>query len=119
MLSMKSIKNANELFKHHSSTDGYFNYSFDMMYTDGIESLVEKFECYWLLDVICSYQSGLKNHDFQVWTIEVSNDSSAVVICTDGNDNILRKQRIPFTDFKAETCTLWVEGNVILLPSEH
>lgn len=82
-------------------------------------ALCTQFECYWLLDLICSYQPSLQGEDFQVWSLGVNEDESAIVICTDGNDKILKTQKIPYTDFKAKEATIWVEGNVVLLPSEH
>ena len=69
--------------------------------------------------LIASYQPQMKNEEFQVWTLKKNSDESAIVSCTDGNDKVLKTQRIPWTDFKADEATLWVEGNVCLLPSEH
>jgi hypothetical protein len=111
--------NANDQFRDYTCTDHYYRSLFGMLYTDGIQALCTEFECYWLLDLICSWQPGLKSEDFQVWSIGVNEDESAIVICTDGNDKVLKTQRIPYTDFKAKEATIWVEGNVVLLPSEH
>jgi hypothetical protein len=92
---------------------------FGLVLTDGAKALADNFQCYWFLDIIASYQAQLNNQPFQVWTMKKFEDGSAIVKCTDGNDRVLQRQEIPFTDFKADECTLWVEGNVILLPSEH
>jgi len=45
--------------------------------------------------------------------------NSATIKCTDGNDNALKLMYIPFTDFKPDEATVWVEGDIALLPSEH
>ena len=45
--------------------------------------------------------------------------SSGKVVCTDGNDRVLKSQAIPFIMIEADRATVWVEGNVVLLPSEH
>ena len=37
----------------------------------------------------------------------------------DGNGNVVFSKHIEFTDFPLPEIELWVEGNVILLPSEH
>lgn len=111
--------NANDHLKGFTGTDNYYEHLLGMVYTDGIQALCEQFECYWLLDLICSYQPQLRKEDFQVWSLGVNDDDSATVICTDGNNNILKTQEIPFTDFKAKEATIWVEGRTILLPSEH
>lgn len=35
------------------------------------------------------------------------------------DNKMQQSQNVEYTDFPAEEATLWVEGNVILLPSEH
>jgi hypothetical protein len=77
------------------------------------------FGCYWFIDVIAIYQSQLKDDKFQVWSLGKNEDGSAVVICTDGNNKVIKTQQIPFTDFNADEATVWVENGVALLPSEH
>ncbi|MFT3908331.1 MAG: hypothetical protein QM737_02810 [Ferruginibacter sp.] len=111
--------NANDTLKQHTSTDNYYEHLFGCVFTDGVRALATEYECYWLLDVIVSYQPSLKHEDFQVWTLQKHGDSSCTVTATDGNDNILKQQRVPYTDFKADTCIVWVESTVLLLPSEH
>jgi hypothetical protein len=111
--------NANDELKEHTSSEHYHSYMCGMLLTDGALAMCEKFSCFWFADVICSYQHKLKNEEFQVWSLGKNEDSSAIVLCTDGNDRVLISQDIPWTDFKADVATLWVEGNVILLPSEH
>ncbi|MEJ7827965.1 MAG: DUF6876 family protein [Segetibacter sp.] len=91
-----------------------------MLITDGAKALADNFHCYWFLDVVTSCQGTLKSQPFQVWTLKRDEETDvASVICTDGNDKVLCKQDIPYTDFKPETAVVWVEGDVILLPSEH
>jgi len=98
---------------HHPYFSGYY-------YTDGIRFIAQKAEAYWLLVHILSNQKipDLKGQEFQVWRMKVA-DSSAVITVEDGDKNILKKFDIPFTDFPLNELTLWVEGNVLLLPSEH
>lgn len=110
---------ANDELRQYTCTDNYYKHPFGMLFTDGIKALCEKFECYWFLDIVCSYQSGLMDVVFQVWSLNVNDDGSAKVICTDGNGQTVRTQSIMFTDFRAKVAEIWVEGNVMLLPSEH
>nr|WP_283808573.1 DUF6876 family protein [Bradyrhizobium japonicum] len=42
-----------------------------------------------------------------------------MLTCDDGNGNIVHSERLDRTDFPLDEVDLWVEGNVILLPSEH
>ncbi len=111
--------NANDQLSNHTATDEYHRYLCGTLLTDGTKALAEMFECFWFLDVVASYQPVLREHEFQVWQLTVNADQSAYVECTDGNDKVLQQQRIPFTDFKPRKATVWVEGDVILLPSEH
>ncbi len=69
--------------------------------------------------MIGSYQNSLKQQEFQVWKLTKNADNTAVITCGDGNDNIIVGQKIKFTDFKFDIATIYVENNVILLPSER
>ena len=111
--------NANDSLREHTSTDNYYKYGQLLLITDGVKALCEQFQCYWFLDVIGSYQPQPESEDFQVWSLGKNDDSSAVVLCTDGNDRVLVSQQIEYTDFNPTEATVWVEGNVALLPSEH
>lgn len=112
------MQNANDALREYICSDNFYQFHFGLLITDGAKAFADKFEAYWFLDVIASYYPNL-NEEFQVWKLKVNEDASAVVECGDGNDRQIVKQTIPFTDFKARTATLWVEGNVVLLPSEH
>ncbi|PQJ09597.1 hypothetical protein CJD36_016795 [Flavipsychrobacter stenotrophus] len=110
--------NANDSLREHTCSDEYYKYNFGLVITSGSKALADKFSCYWFLDIIASYQGQLKNDEFQVWTLKRTG-AKAIVTCTDGNDNVLKKQRIPWTDFEADEATVWVEFGTALLPSEH
>jgi len=113
------MTNANDSLREYICTDFYHKHAFGILYTDGARALAENFECYWFLDIIVSYQHELKGNDFQVWKLRKNEDGPVTASCTDGNDGVLKAQEIPYTDFKADEATLWVELGVILLPSEH
>ena len=111
--------NANDQLKEYTSTDSYYKYNFGLLITDGAKALADKFECYWFLDIIASYQGEFKQHEFQVWSLGRNEDCSAIVIFTDGNNTIIVSQNIPWTDFKPTVATVFVENGSALLPSEH
>lgn len=111
--------NANDEFKEYTATDNYYRHPLGIVYTDGVRALATRFECYWFVDVIASYQRQLKLEPFQVWRLDKKDDESAVVTCTEGNDRILQTQRIPYTDFAADEATIWLVDDVALLPSEY
>jgi hypothetical protein len=107
-----------------TGSEHYYSSTFKALsLTDGVHFLRESGNCYWLIDIIESYQKQLKNEEFQVWKLEVRDDNSAVVICEDGNNNILISQSLEYTDFKEQTgldeITLYCCNEVVLLPSEY
>ena len=112
--------NANDSLSEFSGgSENLYKYNFGLVITEGVLSLAKTFECFWFLDIIASYQPQLKKEEFKVWTLTKHSDSSAIVKCTDGNDRVLKTQIIPWTDFSADTCTIWVEFGTALLPVEH
>lgn len=103
-----------------TGTENYYRHWTGFLYTDGVYHLAEKAQCYWLLDTIGIYQHELEDKPFQVWKLEKSKDSSAVLtIQEDEGAPVLLKQKIPYTDFPLERIVLWFENGVLYLPSEH
>jgi hypothetical protein len=93
--------------------------------TDGALYLAEKARCYWLMDLIGSYQRKLlrAGETFQVWRLAVSPDRSFTVTCDDGNGKALLQQKSGCTDFPLSEITLYAafenDSLVILLPGEY
>ena len=88
--------------------------------TDGIKYTVDKYQCYWILDIIASYQSKYTKYDLQVWEIEVDeHQCSALIVGRDGDLNEVVSQAIPFTDLELEKVVLWCQNGTIFLPSEY
>jgi hypothetical protein len=92
-----------------------------LVMTDGVKALCEMCQCYWLVDIIASYQSPRLEKatgGFQVWSL-ARIGSKATVICDDGNGNKAIRQQIPYTDFPLSAIKLYCYNGVILLPSEY
>ena len=91
------------------------------IYTEGVRYLAERAGAYWLIDYVFSNQHNgeIKAQPFQVWTIRVGDDRSAVVTVEDGNDNIVKEFRLEFTDFPLAEFSLWFIDGTLLLPSEY
>lgn len=109
-------------------TEHYHKWSLlfrNIVLTDGVKWLADNAECYWLMDLIASYQSfpTVRRNPFQVWKIKVNTSAQAMIVCEDGNNNELAHQFIEFTDMPLAEVDLWVEEGdgyrVILLPNEH
>jgi hypothetical protein len=94
-----------------------------LIYTDGVDYVVKNCACYWLLDVILSWQldKKLNNEAFQVWHLmkEEATDTWRIT-CEDGNDNLLLEQQIGYSDFPFLGVQLWfIDKQVLMLPSEY
>ena len=112
----------NELAQFTGTTQWFYHPMFPFFrYTDGVRYLAQKAECYWLLEYIFSNQmlSEIKVQEFQVWKIVVNEDDSATIKVEDGNDNLVKEFKIPFTTFPLKEFDLWFTNNVLLLKSEY
>jgi hypothetical protein len=84
---------ANDQLREYQATENYYRYG-ALLLTDGSLQLAKLFECFWFLDIVASYQRELKDDEFQVWILTKNEDNSAWVVCSDGNDRELKRQRI-------------------------
>jgi len=123
---MKTKQEILKIISHAHGTEQYYRYSPFSHYpkiTDGVKAVAEAAECFWLLDIIGSYQSNMKlDPAFQVWKVSVKPDRSASVRGYNDNGNKLVRiitQKVEWTDFPLESLKLYVIRNVILLPSEY
>lgn len=87
--------------------------------TDGCDYLRNACNCYWLFDLMLSYQKQLKANDFQVWKLSRIKGDEFNIVCEDGNNSILLKQHIPFSDFPLNNISIWLINGVAMLPSEY
>lgn len=114
---MKNINNELAQFRGSDNFTNYRNY----VITEGIKHLIENYQCYWILDLIHSYQldESISEQEFQVWTLRRVKDSSFLMNCHDGDYNTITEQEIPFSDFIGDELTIWFTNGTILLPSEY
>jgi len=88
--------------------------------TDGVKALADVAGCYWLLDVIGSYQCEQElDKAFQVWKLSVNLEASTAVVRGYNDDTLIISQEIFYTDFPLEELKLYLIDGVILLPSEY
>ncbi len=128
------VKNANDSMTGYRGGElSFINPLTKLKYTEGIKIVAEKTESYWFLDLIASYQNKLKNEGFQVWKLEREYSFTMVgdvrfvgqrkdsfnVVCEDGNDNVLIKQHIHFSEFPFDNYIVWCIEGVVLLPVEY
>jgi hypothetical protein len=67
-----------ELEMFHGTTRYYKNFT-GLLFTDGIKYLGDRAGCYWLIDLVGSYQPELEGVLFQLWELEVVEKFAAVV----------------------------------------
>ena len=114
---MADLKQELALF---TGSENYYRHWLNFNFTDGVKYLADKVECYWLLDAIGSYQDKVKDVPFQIWTLKVNADKSAVLeMNEDTNQPIIIRQEIQYTDFTLEEIKLYFIDGVLLLPSEY
>jgi hypothetical protein len=100
----------------------YYHMIGNFSYTDGIQYLAEQGKCYWLLDLIGSYQADDKGKKipFQLWKLRVNEDKTAVVTMQEDSDTpIIIEQKLSYTDFPLDQIKLYFIEGVLILPSEY
>lgn len=93
-----------------------------ILYTEGAQYVAEQGGAYWLLDEIALAQKAgreVAGEPFQLWTLEVRKDRTALLTCEDGNGNPVLRKQIEYTDFPLDRIQLYLTNNTILLPSEY
>lgn len=128
------VMSANENFNYcHGSEQIFINSFTQLKYTEGVREIAVKTESFWFLDLIASYQPELKNEPFQVWKLQrefayqvvdgvkkvIQRKDVFNVVCEDGNDFILKKQRVEFSDFPFDIYVVWRVNGICLLPGEY
>ena len=103
-----------------TGTTQYYKHWLGYNYTDGVQYLAEKGQCYWLLDAIFSYQDDQSHVPFQLWKLDVNPDRSAILTMREDSDlPALVTQNIPYTDFSLDSIKLYLIDGVLILPSEY
>ena len=110
--------------RHFRGTQNYYRNFQGLFYTDGIQSLAEQAGSYWLIDLVGSHQPTLQRVPFQVWSLAVNEDKSALVtMIEDDGEPIRVSQEISFTDFPLDEFSFYcVDGGdarVMMLKSEY
>jgi hypothetical protein len=123
-----TIKDLNDEFAGFTGTEHYYRHWMpEFVYTDGIKMMAEKYQAYWLIDIVLSYQPKLKEYKFQIWEIECEKDSvnkrANVIMRPDSDEPIVVSQHIAFTTFPEGKLKMYYiddgSNKVLLLPSEY
>ena len=109
---------------HFTGSDEFHKHSTGLVFTDGVKFIADHAGAYWLIDLIASWQKRARKdrmlRDFQIWELRVDLKArTADAICfRDANDEAFR-QAIPLTDFPLPSITLYLESDVLCLPTER
>ena len=109
---------------YFTGTENYYKHSITgndgIFLTDGCHYLREQLNCYWLFDLILSYQHKLSKETHQKWILVNNKDSSWTITARNENGRLLAIQHIPYSDFPLkEGITIFFLEGVALLPSEY
>ena len=116
------MKNANSNYSHSNGSENfYYHRPSLMLYSDGVKLMAEECQAYWLIDLIISHQckQEINLERFQVWHLTRVKDCRFKIIATDGNDNPIVTQQIPFSDFPYDLATIWLVDGCLMLPCEY
>ena len=120
---MKSKKEILEIINYSHGTEGYHKFSPFVHYpivTDGVIAVADAACCYWLLDIIGSYQTNKRlDPHFQVWKLIVNQENNTAVVSCYNDTTLVVKQDIPYTDIPLDELKLYLMDGIILLPSER
>ena len=97
------------------------------VFTDGIQYLAEKANCFWLVTDASVIAKSLMNRSPFV-TVDLKKLSpekkealgyEAIIEYSDGNNTILETQKYHLTDFPMEQIRLFFTNNTLMLPGEY
>ena len=113
--------NKSDLAQFTGTEKYYIHWTGKLVYTDGINYLIEKGNCYWFIDVIASHQTTkeVREEQFQAWKLIKNEKGGGVITVDDGNDNIIATQELEYVDFPFDEYIVYCIDGVILLTSEY
>lgn len=113
---------ANDYFGTSNGAGQYYaHHQTGLTYTEGVRDLIKECRVSWLLDLITNHNANPNTpyEDFQAWDVIRSRDCMFDVIVTNNVKRIIASHQVEWCDFPYDTATIWVKGNVILLPVEY
>lgn len=89
-------------------------------YTQGVSFLMHNGAA-WLVEAVLSHalhNAKVRREEFVVAKLKV-NGSKAMLTFDDGNDNVVARQKIEYTDFPLPEISFYIENQVLRLPTER
>jgi len=87
--------------------------------TDGVKYIMDNGYSWFVTDALAVIKTKFKNEEFLTIKLQVNKEKqNAIMLITDGNNNVLYKQDYKYTDAKVDL-TLFFTDNVLLLSGEY
>ena len=109
-----------------TGTEAYhrtFLFNPNLVHTDGVQYFADTAGCYWFLDIVATEIYALTKQEpfISIKLIVGSNasDTDAVIVATDGNEDVIFRKLIPHTDCPVGVYEFFLTDNVLMLTSEY
>ena len=100
-----------------------FLFNPNLKHTDGVQYFAETAGCYWFLDIVATEIYALTKQEpfISIKLIVGSNESNtdAVIVATNGDENVIFRKLIPYTDCPVEVYEFFMTDDVLMLTSEY
>ncbi|WP_421810717.1 DUF6876 family protein [Flagellimonas sp.] len=122
---------ANEILEnlqHFNGTEMFYQIPLiQTRFTDGLKYLANVAKCFWLITDTSVVAKSLMNRssfvtvDFKKLSEEQQDFTGyeCEIVYSDGDDNVLERQRYHATDFPLDELRLFFVNNTLMLPSEY
>lgn len=105
------------IYQQSTGTGSWWKYWLgDYTYTDGVKSIADTVGGYWLIDAIFSYH---RKEEFQLWTLDVSDEKAVLTMREDSDQPVKVEQKIEYTDFPTGKWEMYLENKVLCLLTER
>lgn len=118
-------KSTLEELEQYTGTENYFKIPFsDFVYTDGINHLINKCGCWWLISDLGIELNVINNKskipNFLIVSLKVNEDKTAVIeIKEDTDKKPIYTKKLNYTDFLLNEYEFYLIDKVFLLKSEY
>ena len=104
----------------NTGSQQYFKIPFSkIVYTEGIEDLIKRCGCWWLISDL-GIELSNQEKPFLIVRIEVNEDDSAIITLKEDSDlEIIYKKEIGYTDFSLKEFEFYLIDKVFLLKNEY
>ena len=98
-------------------TENYYRHISGKVYTDGVQYFARNAGAYWFVDLVLLEMAN-DGEPFVAVTLTVKDDAADILV-TDGNDGVLARKSIEWTDCPAGEYTFYICDGVMMLSSEY